>query len=68
MQEIIIRPATLEDTEFLVAGNAAMALETEADALDIHTLRAGVCALFDDPHPVAPSRLPQLAGCLGRSK
>ncbi len=49
MREITIRQATLEDTEFLVAGNAAMALETEARALDIHTLRAGVCALFDDP-------------------
>lgn len=49
MPEITIRQATLEDTEFLVAGNAAMALETEARALDIHLLRAGVCALFDDP-------------------
>jgi len=49
MREITIRQATLEDTEFLVAGNAAMAQETEARALDIHTLRAGVCALFDDP-------------------
>jgi len=49
MREITIRQATLEDTEFLVAGNAAMAQETEARTLDIHTLRAGVCALFDDP-------------------
>ena len=49
MPEITIRQATLEDTEFLVAGNAAMALETESRSLDIHLLRAGVCALFDDP-------------------
>ena len=49
MPEILIRPATLEDTEFLVSGNASMALETEGRALDTHTLRAGVCAVFDDP-------------------
>jgi GNAT superfamily N-acetyltransferase len=49
MPEILIRPATLEDTEFLVSGNASMALETEARTLDTHTLRAGVCAVFDDP-------------------
>jgi len=49
MTEIRIRTATLEDAEFLVRGNAGMALETEARTLDIHVLRAGVCALFDDP-------------------
>jgi GNAT superfamily N-acetyltransferase len=49
MSEILIRPATLEDAEFLVQGNASMALETEGRSLDIHTLRAGVCAVFDDP-------------------
>jgi GNAT superfamily N-acetyltransferase len=49
MPEILIRPATLEDAEFLVSGNASMALETETRALDTHTLRAGVCALFDHP-------------------
>ena len=49
MPEILIHPATLEDTEFLVSGNASMALETEDRALDTHTLRAGVCAVFDDP-------------------
>ena len=48
MPEILIRHATLEDVEFLVSGNASMALETEARALDTHTLRAGVCAVFDD--------------------
>src|ERR1700722_9486000 len=49
MPEILIRPATLEDTEFLVSGNASMALETEARTLDSHILRAGVCAVFDEP-------------------
>ena len=49
MPEILIRPATLEDTEFLVSGNASMAFETEARTLDTHTLRAGVCAVFDNP-------------------
>ena len=47
--DILIRPATLEDAEFLVSGNTNMALETEGRALDTHTLRAGVCAVFDDP-------------------
>src|SRR5271168_686423 len=49
MAAITVRPATLEDVEFLVSGNASMALETEARTLDTHTLRAGVCAVFDDP-------------------
>jgi len=49
MPEISIRQATLEDTEFLVQGNAAMALETEARALDPQLLSAGVRALFADP-------------------
>src|SRR5712671_6316268 len=48
MPDILVRPATLEDAEFLVSGNASMALETEGRALDTHTLRAGVCAVFDD--------------------
>jgi GNAT superfamily N-acetyltransferase len=49
MAKILVRTATLEDTEFLVGGNASMALETEARTLDTHTLRAGVCAVFDNP-------------------
>ena len=49
MQEITIRPATPDDTEFLVAGNAAMAQETESRTLDPATLSAGVSALFEDP-------------------
>jgi len=48
MPEISIRQATPEDIEFLVQGNAAMALETEARALDPYLLSAGVRALFAD--------------------
>jgi GNAT superfamily N-acetyltransferase len=49
MFEISIRQATLEDTEFLVQGNAAMAQETEGRVLDPRILRSGVKAVFDDP-------------------
>lgn len=43
-----IRLATPADAEFLVRGNAAMALETEHLSLDLDRLRDGVHALFDD--------------------
>ncbi len=49
MTDITIRPATPEDAEFLVRGNAAMALETEHLSLDLDRLRDGVHALFDNP-------------------
>jgi ribosomal protein S18 acetylase RimI-like enzyme len=45
-----VRHATLEDAEFLVRGNAQLALETENLSLDIDRLRRGVNAVFDDPH------------------
>ena len=47
--EIHIRRAVLEDADFLVSGNAAMALETERRVLDAGRLEAGVRALFEDP-------------------
>ena len=47
--EIIVRNATIEDAEFLVRGNAQLALETENLSLDIDRLRSGVQAVFDDP-------------------
>ena len=47
--EISVRLATVEDAEFLVRGNAQMALETEDLALDLERLRSGVRAVFDDP-------------------
>lgn len=49
MSEITVRPATLDDAEFLVQGNARMAIETEAKTLDPERLRAGVRAVFDNP-------------------
>ncbi len=49
MVEISVRPATLADLEFLVRGNAQLALESENLSLDIDRLRRGVQALFDDP-------------------
>lgn len=49
LAEITVRPATLDDAEFLVHGNAQMALETENLALDIDRLRGGVRAMFDEP-------------------
>jgi len=49
MPTIIIRPATREDAEFLVRGNASMALETEGVSLDLDRLRDGVHGVFDEP-------------------
>jgi GNAT superfamily N-acetyltransferase len=49
MSAIIVRPATATDAEFLVRGNAEMALETEHLSLDLDRLRCGVHALFEDP-------------------
>ncbi len=47
----MIRPATLTDLETLVAGNAAMALDTEQLQLDRDTLRAGVEAVLSGRVP-----------------
>jgi ribosomal protein S18 acetylase RimI-like enzyme len=49
LTEIIVRNATIEDAEFLVRGNAQLALETEKLSLDIDRLSSGVHAVFDDP-------------------
>jgi ribosomal protein S18 acetylase RimI-like enzyme len=49
MPELLIRPATAADAEFLVRGNASMALETEHLSLDLDRLRDGVHSLFEDP-------------------
>lgn len=43
-----VRAAVLTDVEFLVDGNARMALETESLELDRARLRAGVEAVFAD--------------------
>ncbi|MBI4889605.1 MAG: GNAT family N-acetyltransferase [Acidobacteria bacterium] len=49
MEDITIRQATRDDAEFLVRGNASMALETEHLSLDLDRLRDGVHAIFDQP-------------------
>jgi GNAT superfamily N-acetyltransferase len=49
VSEIRVRRAQRSDTDFLVRGNAAMALETEHLTLDPARLNAGVDSLFDDP-------------------
>ena len=46
---ISIRPATAADADFLAAGNAAMALETEHKQLDAGVVSAGVRAALADP-------------------
>jgi ribosomal protein S18 acetylase RimI-like enzyme len=50
MSLITVRPATPADAEFLVRGNAAMALETESLTLDMDRLRRGIHGLFEDPN------------------
>jgi ribosomal protein S18 acetylase RimI-like enzyme len=49
MANIEIRVASPADAEFLVRGNAEMALETEHLSLDFDRLRDGVHAVFDNP-------------------
>ncbi len=45
---VSVRLATVADAEFLVRGNASMALETEGLSLDLDRLRDGVHNLFED--------------------
>ena len=49
MADITIRLAAAADAEFLVRGNASMALETEHLSLDLDRLRDGVHAVFEEP-------------------
>ena len=46
---INIRQANSDDAEFIAAGNAAMALETESKTLDLEVLLPGVRAVLADP-------------------
>lgn len=50
---IVIRPAVSADLEFLVAGNLALARETENLALDPSVVREGVRALLEGRVPGA---------------
>ena len=45
---VTVRDATLADLQFLVDGNAAMALETENLVLDKDTLQMGCAAMLND--------------------
>jgi GNAT superfamily N-acetyltransferase len=46
-----VRAAQAEDLEALVAGNVALAEETESMRLDVETLRAGILALLESRAP-----------------
>jgi GNAT superfamily N-acetyltransferase len=46
-----VRAARTEDLEALVAGNLALAEETERMCLDVETLRAGILALLESRAP-----------------
>ena len=50
---VLVRPATLSDLDFIVAGNRAMASETEALTLDEAVLRHGVRAVLEKRAPGA---------------
>jgi GNAT superfamily N-acetyltransferase len=49
MNEITVRPATADDLAAIVAGNLAMAQETEDRQLERETVRSGVRRLLADP-------------------
>ena len=46
-----IRPATIDDLDFIVSGNLALARETESLTLDVDVLRDGVTALLREQAP-----------------
>ena len=49
MNPIIIRPATLDDADHVIAFNTALAAETEGKTLDARTIAVGVRAALADP-------------------
>jgi GNAT superfamily N-acetyltransferase len=51
--QVVIRPAVVADLDFVVAGNLALARETENLALDPALVRQGVAALLDGRAPGA---------------
>lgn len=62
-----IRTAVRADIEFLVEGNAAMAVETEARTLDRSVLAGGVEGVFADPRRgfyLIAERAGERIGCL----
>jgi GNAT superfamily N-acetyltransferase len=66
-EPLTIRDADTADHAFLVDCNAAMALETEAKALDPQRLARGVAAVLDDPARgfyLVAERARERCGCL----
>jgi len=64
---IHVREAHLEDAEVLARFNEAMALETEGLRLEPAVIRAGVCAVLEDPSKgryFVAEREGRAAGCL----
>lgn len=64
---ITVRAANISDIEFLVAGNAAMALETEHKTLNHDLLEQGTHEVFADSHRgfyLVAERDGESAGCL----
>lgn len=49
-QDVVIRPARIEDVETLTRFSAAMALETERRTLDPIRLRQGTMTVLQEPH------------------
>jgi len=46
---ITVRPAVLDDAQWIIEFQLKMALETENIALDFHTVTQGVHRVFEDP-------------------
>ncbi|MGH7257143.1 MAG: GNAT family N-acetyltransferase [Nitrospiraceae bacterium] len=49
-EDVVIRPARIQDVDTLTRFSAAMALETERRALDPLRLRQGTLAVLEEPH------------------
>lgn len=65
--ELLIRPADLDDVAFLVESNAALAFETEHKSLDRTVLTSGTQAVFADPARgfyLIAERIGARVGCL----
>ena len=48
-QDLVIRPARIQDLDTLTRFSAAMALETERRTLDPPRLRQGTLTVFEEP-------------------
>jgi len=64
---VTVRPATLDDLEFLVDGNLALAVETESLELDRAIVRDGVRALLEGRAPGRYWVAEQYGQCVGQT-